>query len=74
MASIDLVTARVATNMVFVDEPSEHREALRSHARSASLVLGGFRTEGLRVVCHLDIDAAAVERLIDAFASCFAAD
>jgi len=69
--AIDLANARAATNMVFVDVPVEHRAALIAHVASVGIVLGGWRAEGLRIVCHLDIDSAAVDRLIEAFASYF---
>jgi threonine aldolase len=71
LGSIDRVTARAATNMVFVDVPVDHREALRAHVARSGIALGGFRAEGLRIVCHLDIDTGAIDRLIEAFTSYF---
>ena len=65
---IDLVTARAATNMVFVEVPPEHRDAVKAQAEAVGLALGGFQAEGLRIVCHLDIDDTAVRLLIEAFA------
>ncbi len=72
--AIERATARAATNMVFVDVPSEHRVPLSAHVAKAGIALGGFRAEGLRIVCHLDIDDAAVDRLIDAFATYLASE
>jgi len=74
LGSIDLVTARAATNMVFVDVPLEHRKALSAHVARAGFALGGFRADGLRIVCHLDIDAGAIDGLVEAFAAYFAGE
>lgn len=59
------------TNMVFVHVPPEHVAALGAHlAAQGVLALVGART---RLVTHLDVDAAGVERAVAAFRGFFAA-
>jgi len=58
------------TNMVFVRVPAERVQALAAHLERAGIrVLPGAR---MRLVTHLDVDRAGVERAIGAFASFFA--
>ena len=53
------------TNMVFVAVPAERVAALAEHLRKENvLVLPGAR---MRLVTHLDVDAAGIERAISAF-------
>jgi threonine aldolase len=53
------------TNMVFARIPPEKLPALKSHfEKKQILVLPGPR---LRLVTHLDVDAAGIERALDAF-------
>jgi threonine aldolase len=55
------------TNMVFVKVPAERVAALKEHClKHQVLVLPGPR---MRLVTHLDVDAAAIDRAIAAFGS-----
>jgi threonine aldolase len=59
----------VHTNMVFVRLPPDRAEGLAEHLRSRGVqVLAGPR---LRLVTHLDVDAAGIERALAAFDSYF---
>jgi len=59
------------TNMVFVHVPAGRVAALGAHlAREGVLALVGPRT---RLVTHLDVDAAAIDRAVAAFRGFFAA-
>ncbi|MCL4802422.1 MAG: low-specificity L-threonine aldolase [Burkholderiales bacterium] len=59
------------TNMVFVHVPAGQVAALGAHlAREGVLALVGPRT---RLVTHLDVDAAAIDRAVAAFRGFFAA-
>jgi threonine aldolase len=58
------------TNMVFAAIPAERVPALAEHLKKANvLILPGAR---LRLVTHLDVDAAGIERALGAFAEFFA--
>jgi threonine aldolase len=57
------------TNMVFVTVPTERVAALSSHLKgNGILVLPGPR---MRLVTHLDVDAAAIDRALAAFRGFF---
>jgi threonine aldolase len=59
------------TNMVFVRIPQERVAALASHLKASGvLVLPGAR---MRLVTHLDVDAAGIDRAVAAFRSFFGA-
>ena len=60
------------TNMVFVDVPAERLRELDTHLRAASIRISIGYLPTLRLVTHLDIDDAGVERTIDAFKTFFA--
>ena len=60
------------TNMVFIDVPAERLRALDAHLRAASIRISIGYLPTLRLVTHLDIDDAGVERTIDAFRTFFA--
>jgi threonine aldolase len=59
--------ARPCTNMVFTAIAVERTEALAAHLQQAGLI--ATVAPLMRLVTHLDIDAAGVERVIQAFAS-----
>ena len=61
------------TNMVFVDVPQARLRELDAHLRAASVRIGIGYLPTLRLVTHLDIDDAGVERVIEAFKGFFAA-
>jgi threonine aldolase len=60
------------TNMVFVDVPAERLRELDAHLRAASVRISIGYLPTLRLVTHLDIDDAGVDRVIDAFKTFFA--
>jgi threonine aldolase len=60
------------TNMVFIDVPAERLRELDAHLRAASIRISIGYLPTLRLVTHLDIDDAGVERTIDAFKTFFA--
>src|SRR4029077_12634921 len=69
LAALGLKVDPVQTNMVFVEVPKESAAALRQHLDSKGIVtLGGAK---MRLVTHLDVDAAAIDRTIAAFAAFF---
>jgi len=55
----------VQTNMVFTNVPKESAAALKGHLDDSGIVtLGGTR---MRLVTHLDVDAAGIDRVISVF-------
>ncbi|MBE1158895.1 low-specificity L-threonine aldolase [Dyella acidiphila] len=61
------------TNMVFVDVPQERLRELDAHLREAGVRISIGYLPTLRLVTHLDVDDAGVERVIAAFKTFFAA-
>ena len=61
------------TNMVFVDVPVDRLRALDAHLRDAGIRISIGTLPTLRLVTHLDVDDAGIERTADAFARLFAA-
>ncbi|HUB89462.1 MAG TPA: low-specificity L-threonine aldolase [Dyella sp.] len=70
MAGIKLLGQH--TNMVFIDVPAERLHELDTHLRASSIRISIGYLPTLRLVTHLDIDDAGVERVIKAFAAFFA--
>jgi threonine aldolase len=72
LAALGLKVEPVQTNMVFVTIPAAGVEGFAKHveAQGIKMLVHGPR---LRLVTHLDLDAAAVDRVIEAFESFFAA-
>jgi threonine aldolase len=69
LAALGLKVDPVQTNMVFVAIPQESVAGLKSHLEKSGIVaLVGLR---LRLVTHLDVDAAAIDRAISVFAGFF---
>ena len=60
------------TNMVFVEVPADRLRELDAHLRAASVRISIGYLPTLRLVTHLDVDDAGVERVIDAFKTFFA--
>jgi threonine aldolase len=59
----------VQTNMVFTNVPKESAAALKVHLDDSGIVtLGGTR---MRLVTHLDVDAAGIDRVISVFGEFF---
>jgi threonine aldolase len=61
------------TNMVFIDVPTERLRALDAHLREAGIRISIGYLPTLRLVTHLDVDDAGIDRTIAAFARFFAA-
>ena len=69
LAAAGLKVEPVQTNMVFASVPKESVAALKSHLDAQGIVaLVGPR---MRMVTHLDVDAAGIDRAVAAFASFF---
>jgi len=60
------------TNMVFVDVPTERLRALDAHLRAADIRISIGYLPTLRLVTHLDVDDAGIERVAAAFRAFFA--
>ncbi|MBN8924284.1 MAG: threonine aldolase [Rhodanobacter sp. 68-29] len=60
------------TNMVFVDVPADRLQALDAHLRGAGIRISIGYLPTLRLVTHLDVDDAGIERVAQAFRSFFA--
>ena len=69
LAALGLKVEPVQTNMVFVAIPPESAAALKQHLDAAGVVtLGGAK---MRLVTHLDVDAADIDRAVEAFGAFF---
>ena len=69
LAALGLPVDPVQTNMVFVQLPKDQAAALKAHLDSNGVAtLGGVK---MRLVTHLDVDAAGIDRALAAFASFF---
>ena len=69
LAALGLKVAPVQTNMVFAAIPVESVAALKQHLQSQGVLALVY--PNLRLVTHLDVDAAAIDRAIAVFASFF---
>lgn len=70
LAKAGLEVDPVQTNMVFVRVPADCGPALASHLESRGVV-ALVHPPRLRLVTHLDVDAAGIDRAVEAFASFF---
>ena len=69
LAALGLPVAPVQTNMVFVEVPRESAEALKRHLEAHGVAtLGGYK---MRLVTHLDVDSAGIDRALGAFKGFF---
>ena len=68
IADLDELGAYHDTNMVFVDPPAERYAALREHLLRHQVKIGRLESP-TRLVTHLDIDDADIDRTIEAFHS-----
>ncbi|HUA80314.1 MAG TPA: low-specificity L-threonine aldolase [Dyella sp.] len=59
------------TNMVFIDVPADRLRELDAHLRAASIRISIGYLPTLRLVTHLDIDDAGIERVVAAFKAFF---
>jgi len=69
LAGIGLKVDPVQTNMVFAAVPKESVAALKSHLEENGVV--ALVSPRLRLVTHLDVDAAAIDRVVQVFAEFF---
>jgi threonine aldolase len=60
----------VQTNMVFMTVPADRADALRAFLKPRGILIGGGST--IRLVTHLDVDAAGIQSLVDAVREFFA--
>ena len=73
LAGIDgLAVLGQHTNMVFIDVPVERLRALDAHLREAGIRISIGYLPTVRLVTHLDIDDAGIDRTVEAFARFFA--
>jgi len=68
IADIDVLQVRQATNMVFIEPPLADIEPLRQHLVNCRVIIGR-QSPRIRMVTHLDIDDAGIERAIAAIRS-----
>ena len=61
------------TNMVFIDVPAARLRELDAHLRAMSIRISIGYLPTLRLVTHLDVDDAGVERVVGAFRAFFGA-
>ncbi len=69
LASLGLKVDPVQTNMVFVALPRESVPGLKQHLEANGVK--ALVSPKLRLVTHLDVDAAAIDRAVSVFASFF---
>ncbi|MDE3073285.1 MAG: low-specificity L-threonine aldolase [Pseudomonadota bacterium] len=70
IAGVDLLGQH--TNMVFIDVPADRLRELDVHLREAGIRISIGYLPTLRLVTHLDIDDAGIERTAEAFRGFFA--
>ena len=70
IAGVDLLGQY--TNMVYVDVPADRLRELDTHLRAAGIRISIGYLPTLRLVTHLDIDDAGIERVVQAFREFFA--
>jgi len=68
LAEIEDLPVRQATNMVFIEPDKKDLEPLRRHLLQQQVEIG-HQSPQIRLVTHLDIDDAAIDRAITAFHS-----
>ncbi len=67
----DLVVAGRHTNMVFIEVPAARLQALKAHMDAARVRLSIGYAPRVRMVLHLDVDDAGVQRAADALRGFF---
>ena len=68
LAEIDGLPVRHETNMVFIEPEAKDLEPLRQHLQQHRVEIG-HQGPRVRLVTHLDIDSAGIDRAITAFQS-----
>lgn len=72
LRSIEKITVQAChTNMVFIDVPSARLRELDKHLQENGVRASIGYLPSVRLVTHLDIDDAAIERAIEVFARFF---
>ena len=66
LGEIGEFAVRCETNMVFIEPSPDDVAALRAHVEARGVLIGAQKPP-LRLVTHLDIDDAGIERAIEAF-------
>jgi threonine aldolase len=69
LAALGLKVDPVQTNMAFVSIPKESVAGLKQHLEKNGVV--ALMSPKLRLVTHLDVDAAAIDRAVSVFAAFF---
>ena len=69
LAALGLKVAAVQTNMVFASIPTQSVAPLKEHLQKHGVL--ALVSPNLRLVTHLDVDAAAIDKAIAIFASFF---
>jgi threonine aldolase len=65
IADIEVLRVRQCTNMVFIEPPVADIEPLRRHLQGCQVIIGR-QAPRIRMVTHLDVDDAGIERAIAA--------
>lgn len=60
-----------ATNMVFARAPEAHAQKLSQYLEDQGILADMRKTPSARLVCHLDVSAADIEKVIGAVSSFF---
>lgn len=68
LRALGVTVAAQHTNMVFIDIPQSRLDAFRKHLDAEGVRMSIGYTPRIRMVTHLDIDDAAIDRTIDTFA------
>lgn len=63
---IHIIPEQVQTNMVFVQGEQELLRAVRNHLAEHNVLVGGY--DSMRLVTHMDVDRADIEKAITLFA------
>src|SRR5262249_30587231 len=68
LPGLDIVPARVDTNMVLVNisDPEDDADHAVARARAEGILVGRMDTRIVRLALHLDVDDAKLERVIEA--------
>ena len=69
LRALGIDVAAQHTNMVFIDIPKDRLDAFRAHMDTAGIRMSIGYLPRIRMVTHLDIDDAGIDRAIAAFRS-----
>ncbi|AOB30627.1 threonine aldolase [Bordetella sp. H567] len=68
----EITVLRQSTNMVFVDIPARHCEALTAHAQSRGVLMKAVYGGATRLVTHIDVSRADIDSVVAAVKDYFA--